>query len=95
MLSKVLQINSLDDAQKESSATAPPVQHAIPWQNDLQLNLETWKQVAKHADMQRVVVSRQPLQLNADYLLEFVEKAKLSLKRRSLHEQLLNHSVSS
>jgi hypothetical protein len=88
-------MNSLDETQKESTATAPPAQHTIPWQNDLQLNLETWKQVAKHADMQRIVVSRKPLQLNVNYLQEYVEKAKASLKKRSLHNQLLHHLTSS
>ncbi|UJR37749.1 hypothetical protein I4U23_030443 [Adineta vaga] len=97
VLSKVLQIDSLDENQKEPTitATAPLSQCTIPWQYDLQLNLETWKQVSQHADMQQIILNRKPLQLNLDYLREFVEKAKICLKKRSQHDQLLNQTLPS
>ncbi len=91
-MSKVLQIDSLDHIQKESSATA---NHTIPWQQDLQLNLETWKQVAKNGDMKNITLSQKPLKLNLEYLQEYVEIAKASLKKRSQHDLLLNLAASS
>lgn len=86
MLSKVVHIDSLDRVQKEPSTTTP----TVPWQHDLQLNLEVWKQVAKYGDLKNVVINTKPLKLNTEYLQEFVEKAKAVLKKRSQHDLLLN-----
>jgi hypothetical protein len=72
------------------------VNKSVPplWQNDLQLNLEIWKQIAQHADPREIIVSRNPLKLNIDYIEMFVEKAKTHLNRCSQHD-LLIHSTSS
>lgn len=85
-------MDSLDHTKKESSATT---NNTIPWQHDLQLNLETWKQVAKHGDIKQLIISKKPLKFNFEYLQEFVEKAKTCLKKRSQHDLLLNHTTSS
>ncbi|CAF4130745.1 unnamed protein product, partial [Rotaria magnacalcarata] len=86
VLSKVLQMDSLDHNSKLSPITAI---HTFPWQYDLQLNLETWRQVAKDNDNQRILLSQKPLKLNTEYLQTYVEKAKEYLKKRSQHESLL------
>ncbi len=58
--------------------------HILPWQHDLQLNLETWKQIAKNGDIKQIILSQKPLKLNIKYLEEYVEKTKVLLKKRSL-----------
>ncbi|CAF0780327.1 unnamed protein product [Adineta steineri] len=95
VLLKVVQIDSLENVKKDTSATANLTNPIIPWQNDLQLNLETWKQISKHADMEQMILSRKPFKLNFDYLQEYVEKAKTFLKKRSQHDLLLNRPPSS
>ncbi len=92
VLSKVLQLDSLDHHQKQSSATAT---HTLPWHYDLQLNLETWKQISKTNDIEKLIITKKPLKLNLDYLQEYVEKSKILLKKRSQHDLLLNHMPSS
>ncbi len=93
VLSKVVHIDSLDHINKESSSATTT--QTLPWQYDLQLNLETWKQVAKHGDIKQTVLSQKPLKLNLEYLQEYVERAKTCLKKRSQHDLLLNHTPSS
>ena len=29
--------------------------HTLPWQYDLQLNLETWKQISKNGDIEKII----------------------------------------
>ncbi|CAF4263347.1 unnamed protein product [Rotaria magnacalcarata] len=79
-------MDSLDHNSKLSPITAI---HTFPWQYDLQLNLETWRQVAKDNDNQRILLSQKPLKLNTEYLQTYVEKAKEYLKKRTQHESLL------
>ncbi|CAF4312003.1 unnamed protein product, partial [Rotaria sordida] len=86
VLSKVLQIDSLDHSSK---LTTTKTISTFPWQYDLQLNLETWRQVSKDNDVQQIVINKKPLKLNLENLQTYVEKAKDRLKRRSQHELLL------
>lgn len=60
-----------------------------PWQTDLQLNLETWKQIANETTTDEILRQKKPLKFRLDYLQMFVEKAKISLKKRSQQEILL------
>ena len=85
-------MDSLDNNLKLPS-TKPT--NTCPWQNDLQLNLETWRQISKDGDVQRTVIRRKPLKLNFEYLETYVEKAKNCLKKRSQQEILLNRMPSS
>lgn len=78
--------------KKEPSAS---IARVLPWQSDLQLNLETWKQLAKDGDRKDILISSKPLKFNLEYLQEFVEKAKTFLKKRSQHDLLLNRPPSS
>ncbi|CAF1394493.1 unnamed protein product [Adineta ricciae] len=87
VLSKVLQMDSLDD---NSKLTAAKSSSSSPWQFDLQLNLETWREIVKNGDVQRAIVQRKPLKLNFEYLEIYVEKAKNYLKKRSQQDVLLN-----
>ncbi|CAF0901863.1 unnamed protein product [Adineta steineri] len=87
VLSKVLQVDSLENNAKLIS---PKTTSTFPWQYDLQLNLETWRQIAKEGDIQQVWLQRKPLKLNFQYLETYVEKAKNYLKKRSQQEVLLN-----
>ncbi|CAF3581747.1 unnamed protein product [Rotaria socialis] len=97
VLSKVLQIDCLDHKQKESSssATTTTTTTKLPWQYDLQLNLETWKQVAKSGDVQKLIIDKKPLKLDLIYLQEYVEKAEKILKKRSQHDLLLACTLTS
>ena len=88
----MLHLDSLDHIKKESSASVLPI---VPWQSDLQLNLETWKQLAKDGDRNAMIVSSKPLKFNLEYLQDFVEKAKTFLKKRSQQDLLLNRPPSS
>ncbi|CAF1293321.1 unnamed protein product [Rotaria sp. Silwood1] len=90
VLSKVLQMDSLDHNSKLTIKTMP----AFPWQHDLQLNLETWRQVSKENDVQQILICKKPLKLNSEYLQIYVDKAKDRLKRRSQHELLLRGTPS-
>ncbi|CAF2715297.1 unnamed protein product [Rotaria sp. Silwood2] len=65
-----------------------------PWQYDLQLNLETWRQISKDNDVEQILISKKPFKLNFEYLQTYVEKAKDRLKRRSQHELLLRGTPS-
>ena len=67
----------------------------LPWQHDLQLNLETWKKVAEDNNLSQIVLTKKPLKLNVDYLQEYVEKAKIILKTRSQHDLSVNSTNSS
>ena len=67
----------------------------MPWHYDLQLNLETWKQISKTNDIEKLIITKKPLKLNLDYLQEYVEKSKILLKKRSQHDLLLNRTPSS
>ncbi|CAF4957033.1 unnamed protein product, partial [Rotaria socialis] len=101
VLSKVLQIDCLDHKQKESSSSATTTTTTtttttkLPWQYDLQLNLETWKQVAKSGDVQKLIIDKKPLKLDLIYLQEYVEKAEKILKKRSQHDLLLACTLTS
>ncbi|CAF2862931.1 unnamed protein product [Rotaria sp. Silwood2] len=95
VLSKVLQIDSLDSSQKESTATTNLNNYTLPWQYDLQLNLETWKQISKNGDLKKVIATKKPLKLNHSYIQEYIEKAKTVLRKRSQHDLLLNCTLSS
>ncbi|CAF3441032.1 unnamed protein product [Rotaria sp. Silwood1] len=95
VLSKVLQIDSLDYVQKESTATTNLNNYTLPWQYDLQLNLETWKQVLKNDDLKKIIANKKPLKLNHSYLQEYVDKAKTVLRKRSQHDLLLHCTLSS
>lgn len=79
----------MDSLDHNSKLTPLKIIHTFSWQYDLQLNLETWKQVAKDNDNQRILLSRKPLKLDLEYLQKYVDKAKECLKRRSQHELLL------
>ena len=81
VLSKVIQIDSLDHIQKQLSPTTKLNNHTLPWQYNLQLNLETWKQIAKNGDLKQITLSRKPLKFNFFYLQEYVDQAKVILKR--------------
>ncbi|CAF1346234.1 unnamed protein product [Rotaria sordida] len=91
VLSKVLQIDSLDHSSKLTTTKTIPT---FPWQYDLQLNLETWRQVSKDNDVQQILINKKPLKLNLENLQTYVEKAKDRLKRRSQHELLLRGTPS-
>lgn len=88
-------MDSLDHKQKDSLTATNLLSHSLPWQYDLQLNLEIWKQIAKHGDIKKLTIEKKPLKLNFDYLQEYVEKAKAILKKRSQHDLLLNYTLSS
>jgi hypothetical protein len=45
--------------------------------------------------MKKIILSQKPLKLNFDHLQEYVEKAKIYLKKRSQHDLLLNRTASS
>ena len=47
---KLFKLIHLIIIKTESSAAT---NHIIPWQYDLQLNLETWKQIAKTGDIEK------------------------------------------
>ncbi|CAF4997406.1 unnamed protein product [Rotaria sp. Silwood1] len=83
-------MGSLDHNSKLTIKTMP----AFPWQHDLQLNLETWRQVSKENDVQQILICKKPLKLNSEYLQIYVDKAKDRLKRRSQHELLLRGTPS-
>jgi hypothetical protein len=84
-------MDSLDlDCQRTSMKTT----NTSPWHYDLQLNLETWRQIAKIGDIDRILLRKKPLRLNFDYIQTYVEKAKNCLKKRSQHELLLNRTPS-
>ncbi len=85
----------MDSLDLNSKLTTTKTINTFPWQYDLQLNLETWRQISKNEDVQRVVITRKPLKLNHEYLETYVEKAKNCLKKRSQHELLLNRTPSS
>ena len=85
-------MESLDRQPK--AATNKTVQ-AYPWQVDLQLNLETWRQISSHAEQEKLIIQKKPLKLNVEYLQSYVEKAKNCLKKRSQHELLLNRDSTS
>jgi hypothetical protein len=68
--------------------------NTFPWQYDLQINLETWRQISKHGDIEEILINKKPLKFNSDYLQIYVEKTKNSLKKRSQHDQLLNRTPS-
>ncbi|CAF2958137.1 unnamed protein product [Rotaria sp. Silwood2] len=91
VLSKVLQMDSLDHNSKLA-----PIKNisTCPWQYDLQLNLETWRQISKDNDVEQILISKKPFKLNFEYLQTYVEKAKDRLKRRSQHELLLRGTPS-
>jgi hypothetical protein len=89
-----MQIDSLDQISKDSVAVNTSTA-ILPWQHDLQLNLETWKQIAQHADHQQILLTRKPLKLNFNYLQAFVEKAQASLRIRSQHHLLMERTPSS
>jgi hypothetical protein len=84
----------MDSLDLNSKHTTTKIANTFPWQYDLQLNLETWRQVSKNEDVQQVVLKRKPLKLNFEYLETYVEKAKNSLKKRSQHELLFNRTSS-
>jgi hypothetical protein len=85
----------MDSLDYNSKFTSMKITNTFPWQNDLQLNLETWRQVLKYGDIEQVLIKRKPLKLNFDYLQIYVEKTKNSLKKRSQHDLLLNRTPSS
>lgn len=91
VLSKVLQMDSLDSNSKYMSKKTT---NTFPWQYDLQLNLETWRHIAKYGDNEEILINKKPLKLNFDYLQTYVEKTKNSLKKRSQHDLLLNRTPS-
>jgi len=68
--------------------------NTFPWQYDLQLNLETWRQISKYGDIEDVLINKKPLKLNFDYLQQYVDKTKNSLKKRSQNDLLLNRTPS-
>ncbi len=78
----------------DQNCSSNPTKITFPWQYDLQLNLETWRYVSKHGDMEEILISRKPLKLNFDYLQAYVEKTKDALKKRSQHDQILNPTPS-
>jgi len=84
----------MDSLDYNCKHTAIKPINTFPWQYDLQLNLETWRQVSKNEDVERVILKRKPLKLNFEYLETYVEKAKNSLKKRSQHELLFNRTSS-
>ena len=63
----------------------------LPWQADLQLNLETWRLIANEGDAEQILLQKKPLKLQLDYLHIFLEKAKISMKKRSQQEILLQN----
>lgn len=89
----MLHLDSLDHIKKESSSAS--LAHSVPWQYDLQLNFETWKQIAKDGDGKKVILTSKPLKFNLEYLHDFLEKSKTLLKKRSQHDLLLNRPPSS
>jgi hypothetical protein len=84
----------LDSLDRNSKFASTKPTNTFPWQYDLQLNLETWRQISKNDDFQRILINRKPLKLNFEYLQTYVEKAKNCLKKRSQHELLLNRTPS-
>ena len=86
-------MDSLDHIKKESSSAS--LSHSLPWQYDLQLNFETWKQLAKDGDAKKLILSSKPLKFDLEYLQDFLEKSKTFLKKRSQHDLLLNRPPSS
>jgi hypothetical protein len=70
------------------------IKTTFPWQYDLQLNLETWRHISKHGDIEAILINKKPLKFNFDYLQMYVEQTKNSLKKRSQHDLLLNRTPS-
>ena len=84
-------MDSLDHYKKSLSTPTN-----LPWQTDLQLNLETWRLIVNEGDTDQILLQKKPLKLQLDYLQIFLEKAKVSMKKRSQQEILLqNKSISS
>ena len=92
VLEKIFQMESLDGQPR--TAANKTVQ-TYPWQSDLQLNLETWRQISSDVQQQRLIIQKKPLKLNVEYLQTYVDKAKNCLKKRSQHELLLNRDSTS
>ncbi len=84
----------MDSLDLNSKCISMKTTNTFPWQYDLQINLETWRQISKHGDIEEILINKKPLKFNSDYLQIYVEKTKNSLKKRSQHDQLLNHTPS-
>jgi len=84
----------MDSLDYNCKHTAIKPINTFPWQYDLQLNLETWRQISKYGDIEDVLINKKPLKLNFDYLQQYVDKTKNSLKKRSQNDLLLNPTPS-
>ncbi len=84
----------MDSLDLHATCLSTKTTNTFPWQYDLQLNLETWRQISKYGDSKQIIINKKPLKLNFDYLQIFLEKTKNSLKKRSQHELLLNRTPS-
>lgn len=71
----------MDSLEHNSKLVSLKTTNMLPGQSDLQLNLETWRQLSEDNDTERILITKKPVKLNLDYLQTYVKKAKVHLTR--------------